>query len=64
MPLTRAGDRRVFRRFQAQNSRLHEGWLKESDSTERRSLYRLLPRLSGAKEQEQLTPQEKENLCL
>jgi hypothetical protein len=35
-----------------------------AECAERRSLYRLLPRFSGCKEQEQLTPKEKQDLCL
>lgn len=46
------------------NRALDDGYLAECDSAERRSLYRLLHRFSGCKEQEQLTPQEKENLCI
>jgi hypothetical protein len=41
---------------------LDKGVLRECP--DRRSLYRLLPRFSGAKEQEQLTTQERNNLCL
>ena len=43
---------------------LDEKWLAEVDSSDRRSLYRLLHRFSGATEQEQLNRQEKENLCI
>ena len=38
--------------------------LREYDSAKRRSIYRLFPRFSGAAEQEKLTPQEKETLCI
>ena len=43
---------------------LDEGWLRECDSSDCRSLYRLLYRFSGCNEQEQLTTQEKAQLCL
>jgi hypothetical protein len=43
---------------------IDQKWLAEMDPTDRRSLYRLLHRFSGCKEQEQLTPQEKQDLCL
>ena len=46
------------------NRALDEGWLKEYDAADRRSLYRLFAPFSGCKEQEQLTNEEKENLCL
>lgn len=39
---------------------LDQRWLKEYDSSERRSLYRLLHRFSGCSEQEQLTQKERE----
>jgi hypothetical protein len=34
------------------------------EAPDRRSLYRLLPHFSGCKEQEQLTNEERNNLCL
>jgi hypothetical protein len=43
---------------------LDEGWLRECEAADCRSLYRLLHRFSGAKEQEPLTKAEKEALCL
>jgi hypothetical protein len=43
---------------------LDEKWLAELDSSDRRSLYRLLHRFSGCNEREQLNRQEKDNLCI
>jgi hypothetical protein len=43
---------------------LDQRWLAECDSADRRSLYRLLHRFSGAKEKEQLTKQERNEICL
>jgi hypothetical protein len=43
---------------------LDQHWLAEYDSSERRSLFRLFAPFSGCKEQEQLSTEEKEKLCL
>jgi hypothetical protein len=43
---------------------LDQKWLKEYDAAERRSVFRLLHIFSGCNEQEQLSREEKEQLCL
>jgi hypothetical protein len=43
---------------------LDQRFLLELDSSDRRSLFRLFPHFSGCKEQEQLTNEERNNLCL
>ena len=46
------------------NRAIDEGFLGECDSSERRSIWRLLHRFSGCKEKQEPTPQEKAESCL
>jgi hypothetical protein len=43
---------------------LDDGALAECDSSDRRSIYRLLHSFNGCKEPEQLTNEERNNLCI
>ena len=43
---------------------LDKKWLAETDSTERRSIYRIFHRFSGCGEKQPLPQQEVENYCL